>query len=227
MSLSEFFINRPIGTTLISIGIALAGTLAFKLLPVTVQGAFYGTAQAFQEALQNQFSLILIALVAVYIVLGMLYENLIHPITILSTIPSASVGALLALLLVNVDFTLIAFIGIILLIGIVKKNAIMMIDFVLEVKKKQTISSRDAIYQAALIRFRPIMMTSMATLLGAVPIAMGTGLGSEIQKPLGITIIGGLLVSQMLTLYTTPVIYLFFDNMANKVNHNQTVGVNP
>ena len=185
-------------------------------LPITIQGSFKGTAQAFQSSLSSQPYLILASLLAVYFILGMLYENLIHPITILSTLPSAGVGAVLALILTNTDLSIIAIIGIILLIGIVKKNAIMMIDFVLEIKKKKVISSRDAIYQGAILRFRPIMMTTMAALLGAVPMAIGRGLGAELQQPLGITIIGGLIFSQMLTLYTTPVIYLAMDRFGKK-----------
>ncbi len=186
-------------------------------LPITVQGSFKGTAQAFQSSLDSQPYLILAALVAVYIVLGMLYESLLHPVTILSTLPSAGVGALLALIFTKMDLTIIAVIGIILLIGIVKKNAIMMIDFVLEIEKhQQNISPRDAIFQAAVLRFRPIMMTTMAALLGAVPMALGNGLGSELQKPLGVSIIGGLILSQMITLYTTPVIYLTFERMRQK-----------
>jgi multidrug efflux pump len=190
--------------------------LASLKMPITVQGSFRGTAQAFQSSLKSQPYLILAALVTVYIVLGMLYESLLHPITILSTLPSAGVGALLALILTGMDLTIIALIGIILLIGIVKKNAIMMIDFVLEIEKHEKISPRDAIYKAAVLRFRPIMMTTMAALLGAVPMAIGTGLGSELQKPLGVSIIGGLIFSQMITLYTTPVIYLAFENLRLK-----------
>ena len=185
-------------------------------LPATVQGSFRGTAQAFQSSLSNEPYLIAAAIFAVYIVLGMLYENLIHPITIISTLPSAGVGALIALLITNTDLTVVAMIGVILLIGIVKKNAIMMIDFVMEIKKRENISSQDAIFQAALLRFRPIMMTTMSALLGAVPLAFGTGVGSELRKPLGIAIIGGLIVSQMLTLYTTPVIYLYMERLKGK-----------
>ena len=165
--------------------------------------------------------LILAALVTVYIVLGVLYESYIHPITILSTLPSAGVGALLALIICRQDFSVIALIGIVLLIGIVKKNGIMMIDFALDAERKEGMPPMDAIYQACLLRFRPIMMTTMAALLGAVPLALGTGTGSELRRPLGITMIGGLIISQMLTLYTTPVIYLFFDRLARRFSRHR------
>ena len=184
-------------------------------MPANVIAKFAGTAQVFQASLKNQPVLILAALLAVYVVLGILYESYIHPITILSTLPSAGVGALLALLLFKVELTVIAIIGIILLIGIVKKNAILMIDFALETERKHGISPKNAIYQACLLRFRPIMMTTMAALLGGLPLALGTGTGSEMRRPLGITIVGGLILSQALTLYTTPVVYLYLDRLQN------------
>ncbi len=182
-------------------------------MPASVHGAFAGTAQVFQSSLKSEPLLILAALLAVYIVLGVLYESYVHPITILSTLPSAGVGALLALLIFNVDLTVIALIGIILLIGIVKKNAILMIDFALDVERKQNISAKNAIYQACLMRFRPILMTTMAALFGGLPLALGTGTGSELRRPLGITIIGGLILSQILTLYTTPVVYIYMEKL--------------
>jgi hydrophobe/amphiphile efflux-1 (HAE1) family protein len=182
-------------------------------MPSTIRGGFAGTAQAFQASLASEPWLILLALVAVYIVLGILYESFIHPLTILSTLPSAGVGAIVALLLFKVELSVIAMIGIILLIGIVKKNAIMMIDFALVAEREEGKSPRDAIYQACLLRFRPIMMTTMAALLGGLPLALGRGTGSELRRPLGITIVGGLIVSQALTLFTTPVVYLFFDRL--------------
>jgi multidrug efflux pump len=185
-------------------------------LPPSVQATFQGTAAAFLRSLSNEPVLILAALVTVYIVLGVLYESYIHPITILSTLPSAGVGAILALLLCRTEFSIVALIGIILLIGIVKKNAIMMIDFALEAERKEGKAPLDAIYEACLLRFRPIMMTTMAALLGGLPLALGSGVGSELRRPLGITIVGGLILSQVLTLYTTPVVYLAFDWIAHR-----------
>ena len=183
-------------------------------MPTTINSNFTGTAQAFQSSLANEPLLIATALAAVYIVLGVLYESLIHPITILSSLPSAGVGAILALLITKTDLSVIALIGIILLIGIVMKNAIMMIDFALAVERREHKSPKEAAFQACLLRFRPIMMTTMAALLGGLPLALGHGTGFELRRPLGITIIGGLIVSQALTLYTTPVIYLYMDRFS-------------
>jgi multidrug efflux pump len=191
-------------------------------MPLSIQASFQGTAQAFKASLTNEPWLILAAIVTVYIVLGVLYESYIHPITILSTLPSAGVGAILALLLCRTDLGVVALIGIILLIGIVKKNAIMMIDFALDAERNEHKRPEEAIYQACLLRFRPIMMTTFAALFGGLPLALGNGVGSELRKPLGIAIVGGLLVSQLLTLYTTPVVYLFFDRLAAKFSHSRS-----
>jgi multidrug efflux pump len=188
-------------------------------MPASLQAAFQGTAASFTNSLANEPLLILAALVTVYLVLGVLYESFIHPITILSTLPSAGVGAFLALILFRQDLSVVAIIGIVLLIGIVKKNGIMMVDFALEGERKHGKNATDAIYEACLLRFRPIMMTTMAALLGGLPLALGTGFGSELRRPLGIAMVGGLLLSQVLTLYTTPVIYIFFDNLAERFGH--------
>jgi multidrug efflux pump subunit AcrB len=194
-------------------------------LPASIEASFQGTAQAFQASLANESWLIVAAVITVYLVLGMLYESYIHPITILSTLPSAGVGALLAILIAGTDLNVISLIGIILLMGIVKKNAIMMIDFALEAQRKDNHRPIDAIYQACLLRFRPIMMTTMAALLGGVPLALGTGVGSELRRPLGITIVGGLVLSQLLTLYTVPVTYLGFDRIATRLQRFRTARV--
>jgi multidrug efflux pump len=181
--------------------------------PSTIQGFFAGTLLAYQQSLSTEPVLILAALLAVYIVLGILYESLVHPLTIISSLPPASVGAMIALMLFKEDLNIISIIGIVLLIGIVKKNAIMMIDFALQAEREEGKNTADAIFEACRLRFRPILMTTMAALFGALPLALGTGTGSELRKPLGITIVGGLIVSQALTLYTTPVVYLTFDRL--------------
>ena len=197
---------------------AIDKTASDMHFPATIQADFQGTAASFRNSLSNEALLILAALVTVYIVLGVLYESFIHPVTILSTLPSAGVGALLALMLFHQDLSVVAIIGIILLIGIVKKNGIMIVDFALEAERERGLSSTDAIYEASLLRFRPIMMTTMAALLGGIPLAFGSGIGSELRRPLGISMVGGLLLSQILTLYTTPVIYIFFDNLAARLS---------
>jgi multidrug efflux pump len=210
---STISFNLTEGTSLSDAVLAIHKTEIEMGLPTSITGKFAGTAQAYQDSLSSQPLLILTALLAVYIVLGILYESLVHPLTIISTLPSAGVGALIALVLFRTELTIIALIAIILLIGIVKKNAIMMIDFALAAERNQGMNSRDAIYQACLLRFRPIMMTTCCALLGGLPLAMGYGTGSELRRPLGIAIVGGLIVSQMLTLFTTPVIYLSLDRL--------------
>ncbi|MFS7186110.1 multidrug efflux RND transporter permease subunit MdtC [Serratia proteamaculans] len=213
---STISFNLPDGGSLSDATAAVERTMTALGVPATVRGAFAGTAQVFQETLKSQLLLIAAAIATVYIVLGILYESYIHPLTILSTLPSAGVGALLALELFGAPFSLIALIGIMLLIGIVKKNAIMMVDFALDAQRNGGISARDAIFQACLLRFRPIMMTTLAALFGALPLVLTHGDGAELRQPLGITIAGGLIVSQLLTLYTTPVIYLYFDRLQMK-----------
>jgi multidrug efflux pump subunit AcrB len=209
--------NLTTGASLSDATAAIEATRTAIGMPADVHTGFQGTAQSYQQSLSTEPMLILLALVAVYIVLGILYESYIHPLTILSTLPSAGVGALLFLLLFKVELSVIAMIGIILLIGIVKKNAIMMIDFALVAERQYGKTPEEAIFQACLLRFRPIMMTTMAALLGGLPLALGTGTGSELRRPLGITIVGGLIVSQALTLFTTPVVYLFFDRLRGAV----------
>ncbi|HWS66432.1 MAG TPA: efflux RND transporter permease subunit [Steroidobacteraceae bacterium] len=194
-------------------------------MPRSVVGTFQGTAQAFQASLKTQPYLILAALIAVYIILGMLYESYIHPLTILSTLPSAGVGALLMLLAFHYDLSVIALIGIILLIGIVKKNGIMMVDFAIQAEREQHLSPEESIRQACLLRFRPIMMTTMAALLAALPLMLGHGTGSEIRQPLGVSMVGGLLLSQALTLFTTPVIYLYLDRVNNRLGRNRAESI--
>lgn len=210
---STITFNLPIGVALGDASDAISAMLKRLEVPDSVHGSFQGTAKVFKESFNNQGLLIIAALLTVYIVLGILYESYIHPITILSTLPSAGVGALLALWIFRTDFTIIAMIGLILLIGIVKKNAIMMIDFAIDIERQEGTNARDAIYQACLLRFRPIMMTTAAAMLGALPLVFGIGEGAELRQPLGIAIVGGLIVSQMLTLYTTPVVYLYFDSL--------------
>jgi multidrug efflux pump len=209
--------NLTVGKTLSDAVAYVNGTMREIGMPATIHGSFQGTARAFQQSLDSQILVVLAALAAIYIVLGVLYESYIHPITILSTLPSAGVGALLMLMLFGFDFSLIALIGVILLIGIVKKNGIMMVDFAIEAERNEHKPARDAVRQAALLRFRPIMMTTFAALLGGVPLMLGSGTGSEIRQPLGYAMVGGLIVSQALTLFTTPVIYLYLDELSDRV----------
>jgi multidrug efflux pump subunit AcrB len=212
--------NVALGTAVTALEKVSAG----MNMPSAIQPTFQGTAQAFQDSLKNEPYLIAAAIIAVYIVLGILYESLIHPFTILSTLPPAGVGAILALMLTGTELSVIALIGVILLIGIVIKNAIMMIDFALQAEREEGLSPIDAIYQASLLRFRPIVMTSMSALFAGLPLAIGMGVGSELRKPLGITIVGGLIVSQLLTLFTTPVVYLFFDRLQWRLMKLRRIG---
>jgi multidrug efflux pump len=216
---STISFNLPTGRSLSEASDAINRTMTQLGVPSSVRGSFAGTAQVFQQTMNAQVILILAAIATVYIVLGVLYESYVHPLTILSTLPSAGVGALLALLWAGLAIDIIAIIGIVLLIGIVKKNAIMMIDFALDAQRHEGLSAREAITQACLLRFRPILMTTLAALLGALPLMLGTGVGSELRHPLGVTMVGGLILSQLLTLFTTPVIYLTFEEWAQRWRH--------
>jgi multidrug efflux pump len=212
---STISFNLAVGTSLGEVVPLIKNTCNEMGMPTSIRGDFQGTAQAFQVSLSNQPILIASAILAVYIVLGMLYESLIHPLTILSTLPSAGVGAILALILWRIELNVIGMIGILLLIGIVKKNAIMMIDYAIATQRANQLSTKQAIYEACMHRFRPIVMTTLAAIFGGLPLAIGSGEGSELRMPLGISIVGGLIVSQLVTLFTTPVVYMYLDQLAN------------
>jgi multidrug efflux pump len=214
--------NLAPNTSLSQAVAAVERTQRSLAMPASVQANFQGTAEAYKSVGSNEALLILAALAAVYIVLGILYESFIHPITILSTLPSAGVGALLALMLFGQDLGIVAIIGIILLIGIVKKNGIMIVDFALDAERTRGLTSTEAIYEASLLRFRPIMMTTLAALFAGIPLAFGSGIGSELRRPLGIAMVGGLLLSQVLTLYTTPVVYIFFDRLGQRLGSRKS-----
>jgi len=211
----------------VALGDAVAAVeqAALESLPATVVGSFQGTAQAFQSSMQGLGLILLMAIFVIYVVLGILYESFIHPLTILSGLPAAGFGALLTLLIFKVDLSLYAFVGIIMLVGLVKKNGIMMVDFAIEARRTEGKSASEAIYEACLVRFRPIMMTTMAALAGTLPIALGLGAGGEARQPLGLAVVGGLLVSQTLTLYLTPVFYMYMEGMTDFVMRRRTVGV--
>jgi len=217
--------NLPTGVSLSQASEAIDRTMTALGVPSTVRGMYAGTAQVFQDTMKSQVLLIIAAIATVYIVLGILYESYVHPLTILSTLPSAGVGALLALEIFGAPFSLIALIGIMLLIGIVKKNAIMMVDFAIDAQRNGNLQPEEAIFQACLLRFRPIMMTTLAALFGALPLVLTSGDGAELRQPLGITIVGGLVVSQLLTLYTTPVVYLFFDRLRMRFARKTTSAI--
>jgi multidrug efflux pump len=212
---TTFSFSLPEGVTEDQAIKAINNTMANIAVPISIHGAPAGTLQLAQRSVANLPILFLAAVATIYIVLGILYESYIHPLTILSTLPSAGVGAVLALLIFKTDFSMIAFIGVILLIGVVKKNAIIMIDFALDVQRREKLSAHDAVYKAALMRFRPILMTTMGAILGALPLAIGLGEGSELRQPLGISIVGGLFLSQILTLYTTPVVFIYLDRFGS------------
>jgi multidrug efflux pump len=216
--------NLPPGDSLSTAVTTIEATMSRIGVPGTIRGSFQGAAKIFLESLSSEPYLVLAAFATIYISLGMLYESFVHPLTILSTLPSAGVGAVLALMLFHTQFDIIGMIGVILLIGIVKKNAILMIDFALDAERVRGLTPADAIYEACLLRFRPIMMTTMASLFGAVPLVIAMGEGSEFRQPLGITIIGGLVLSQILTLYTTPVVYLYLDRLRRRNNRSQPGG---